>query len=702
MDRLVPVRLAALGAAVALGLGLAVPAEGRPRTTFEQTILDRDTDNRLEPAPGEPYVIRDDLGTAPAPSRRRGVPLVTFAQQTDSHVVDEESPLRVEFLDRFGPPFTSAYRPQEGLSPQVLNEMVEQIRNTVSPATSRKVELVMTTGDNTDNTQCNETRWLIDLMDGDQTVDPNSGLDAGVTGPFNECDTVVRDAQGAPVDPNPAFPATSPAPVNPACGGLQPGPRYRGVRGQNEYYEPDSSRPQPGADNEDGPGYSPDQRENELEAQRPRSVRDFPDLFERMNEPFRATGYGDLPWFGIFGNHDGLLQGNQPRNPAFEAYGVGCVKVEGSTTLPAMIAARRGAQSEQNDETPGDDTAEESGISPAERNEIFGAVLGDVLTTAAGAPAGPVEIVPPDPRRRPLKKSEYIAEHFDTTGTPVGHGFTPANVASGQGNYSIQPKPGVRFIVLDSINETGGAEGNIDDNQFRWLHRELKLADGGKERAVVFAHHSLRTMNQTPLSGFPPGDTGGDFSAPHFGTDGDETPNECVITDPAAEPTLDETVRCLLLRHPSVIAFVNGHEHANRITPVERREGRGRALGGFWEINTAAHIDYPQQSRLLDIVDNGPTVSIFTTILDHSGEPNPGGAPCDRPSGSTGQSGCEAGSGDASGNAADSVRRMASISRELSFNDPDASTDEQGRGGARGGRQDRNAELIVNDPVPGP
>ena len=371
---------AALGAVVALGLGVAAPAEGRPRTTFEQTILDRDTDNRLEPAPGEPYVIRDDLGTAPAPSRRRGVPLVTFAQQTDSHVVDEESPLRVEFLDRFGPPFTSAYRPQEGLSPQVLNEMVDQIRNTVSPATSRKVELVMTTGDNTDNTQCNETRWLIDLMDGDQTVDPNSGLDAGVTGPFNECDTVVRDAQGNPVDPNSAFPA-SPAAVNPACGGLQPGPRYRGVRGQNEYYEPDSSKPQPGADTEDGPGYSPDQQENEEEAQRPRAVRDFPGLFERMNERFRATGYGDLPWFGIFGNHDGLIQGNQPRNPAFEAYAVGCVKVEGSSTLAALIASRRDEQSDQNDATPGDDSADDSGITPGEYGEIFSAVLDDVLTS---------------------------------------------------------------------------------------------------------------------------------------------------------------------------------------------------------------------------------------------------------------------------------------------------------------------------------
>jgi metallophosphoesterase (TIGR03767 family) len=601
-----------LGALVAALGCTAGEAQARPATTLVQTIVDRNGDNLLDTGPGEAHVLRQDLGVKSSVAAKKKRNLAFFAQLTDTHVVDEESPLRVEFTDKYGAIFTSAYRPQEGLSAQVMNEMVEQVRNTNSPVDGRNLELVMTTGDNTDNTQCNETRWMVDLMDGEE-VDPDSGLDAPKT--FTASELCIA-------------PTSAPAvPTPPGCDITPNGTLYDGVRGGGEYYEPDSSEP-----GEDGPGYRPDQGARE--------IRDFPGLFEEMNQPFDATGFDDLPWYGIFGNHDGLIQGNAPRNPALEAYAVGCLKVKSLSEDPTTWP------------------------------QVMSGVLGETPATT---------VVPPDQRRRPLRKQEYIAEHFKTTGTPVGHGFDERNLLTGEGNYAFSPKPGLRFIVLDTIAEGGLEAGNIDDPQFQWLHQELLAADQAKQLAVVFGHHSIRTMGQPPVSPFPYGDTGGNLTPlVHFGDGPRETgvSQPCLTTQGTAPTYPTETVRCLLLRHKSVIAFVNGHEHANRVDAFERAPGTGPAQGGFWEINTASHIDWPQQSRVLDIVDNGDkTISIYGTIVDHAAPPNPGGSA-----------------------ATDSVTRLASISRELSFNDPHAAASEDGEGGARGSREDRNVELVVRDP----
>jgi hypothetical protein len=104
---------------------------------------------------------------------------------------------------------------------------------------------------------------------------------------------------------------------------------------------------------------------------------------------------------------------------------------------------------------------------------------------------------------------------------------------------------------------------------------------------------------------------------------------------------------------------------------------------GLWEINTASHIDWPQQSRVIDLVDNRDgTLSLFGTIVDHEAPPEPGAAP----------------EASQQGQAADSVQRLASISRELAFNDPQANHGETGEGGGRGSREDRNVELLVRNP----
>ena len=184
-------------------------------------------------------------------------------------------------------------------------------------------------------------------------------------------------------------------------------------------------------------------------------------------------------------------------------------------------------------------------------------------------------------------------------------------------------------------------------------------------------------MNQTQPSTFPPGDNPPPpYENVHFGEASPEQP--CPAGAPGGP---DETVKCLFLRHRSVVGFVVGHEHQNRIRPVPRSgvdgdTASGRAAGGFWQVVTAAHIDWPEQSRILDLVDNRDgTLSLWGTLLDHAAAP-------------------DAGDGAVSADPA----RLASISRELSFNDPDASNGEDGHPDARGGDGDRNVELVVRDP----
>jgi metallophosphoesterase (TIGR03767 family) len=456
---------------------------------------------------GENYLVRSGVG-APARKGRakRRKPLLAFAQISDVHIIDTESPLRIESGENFS---SSAYRPQENLTGQVADAMVREI-NAIrrGPVTGRKLAMTIQTGDNSDTSQYNELRWNIDLLDGG-TVAINSG--------------------------------------DPA--------RYEGVMDQSDFHSPTFWHP-------DGTpaGKTPD------DALAKYGFPTIPGLLEAAGRPFEAAGL-NMPWYSAMGNHDGLVQGNFTPNDTYRNRAIGATK-----------------------EVPG----------------------GTRTVTA-------------DPNRRLLDKAAWVNEHFNTTGTPKGHGFTGENKAKKTAYYYFD-KGRVRFVVLDTV-ATSGERGALDKKQFAWLKR---LLDQSKRKLVVLVSHH-------PLDSF-------------------------------ADPNLASEIAGTLTRRPNVIAWINGHSHTNQIWAHPRKE-KGKVVGGFWEINTASHIDWPQQARLLEIVDNRDnTLSIFTTMIDHGGAVEFNGDLTD-------------------------PTQLAGLSRILAANDWQEREDNR-----EGARSARNVELLVRTP----
>jgi len=311
-----------------------------------------------------------------------------------------------------------------------------------------------------------------------------------------------------------------------------------------------------------------------------------------------------LPWYAVHGNHDNMLQGTVSPTGWLRDFPVGAVKLV----------------------TPPDD------IDAADLVARFDSSDGAVLAELA---RGAQLTVTPDPGRVPVVRTDHIREHFRSTGRPTGHGYSERNLADGTAYYAFDHGP-LRCVVLDTVNHHGGWQGSIDTTQLRWL--EAELTTNAARPVVLFSHHPLQTLINDAR---PPG---------------------------ADRRVLADELRDVLLGHPCVVAWLNGHTHVHAITAIA--DGTG---GGFWQVTTASHIDWPQQSRIVEFLATDSALILACTVIDSAAATSyqGGSEPAD----------------------------LAALARELSANDwqvRDRITPEGGAGA--GAVSDRNVVLAIDWP----
>ena len=186
---------------------------------------------------------------------------------------------------------------------------------------------------------------------------------------------------------------------------------------------------------------------------------------------------------------------------------------------------------------------------------------------------------PPDPARIPLNETELLQTLYEAGGAPAGHGYTLDAIAAQKSYYSVYPVTGkpIKMIVLDSTDSAQTAGGYMDKTQFAWLHEELVNAADKHEVVIVVSHHRLEDFDdRSKVSG--------------------------------------EMVKDLLVSSDNVILHLTGHGHRDRKS-LQTANGEG----GFWELMTTSTIDFPMQSRILEIVnEHNGYLSIYVTNVGHN------------------------------------------------------------------------------------
>ena len=210
-----------------------------------------------------------------------------------------------------------------------------------------------------------------------------------------------------------------------------------------------------------------------------------------------------------------------------------------------------------------------SGFRPADPLDAY-------LTAPEAFSAGPTFPIVSDAARRAIDHPEWVRAHIDAGAL----GYDLSNLESGTTDAVVDLEH-VRLVLFDTNHPDGDYQGSVGVQQLAWLDERLAEVDAQSGRlAVLVSHHGADSL----------------------------------VNDRGHDPDrrLASALVDVVHRHPCVVAWLVGHRHINRIEP------RPGPSGGFWEITTASIIDWPSQTRAVEIVRHADgTIELTCTLLEH-------------------------------------------------------------------------------------
>ena len=289
-------------------------------------------------------------------------------------------------------------------------------------------------------------------------------------------------------------------------------------------------------------------------------------------KPYQAAGLNpSVPWYQVLGNHDHFWCGSLVVNDYLR---------QSATNTTVLLL---GDLKTQGENSRAEFMGTVDGTTPYGTVINSGLVSNYIMGGITNAPT-----VAADTNRYSLTRSNWMAEFFNTTSRPIGHGFSPANVTSDFACYSFLPKTDLPLKVMvldDTMSDTNfdfNGQGGLDNTHFNWLTNELQLGQDADQLMIIAAHIPIELI------------------------DVPEGTNLVSISEP--------NLLAVLHNFPNLILCVAGHMHRNNIKSEMTTNG---PANDFWEIENPSLRDFPEEFRTFEIRRNTDnSISIVTTDID--------------------------------------------------------------------------------------